>query len=61
MPAAIRILVGIGLFAFGFHVGRTVGRMEPLSEELRALRRRQGVIIDGEKVEPERRETPPGS
>ena len=36
MSTAIRILIGIGLFAFGFQLGRAVGRLDPLvAKELR--------------------------
>ena len=57
MSSAIRILMGLGLFVFGFQLGRAFGRMEPLAEELRAMKRRRGTTIEGEKVEPEPRET----
>ena len=57
MSTAIRILIGLGLFVFGLQLGRAIGRTEPLAEELRALKRRQGITIEGEKVEPEPRET----
>ena len=46
MSTVIRILIGIGLFTFGFHLGREVGRMEPLVEELERERRRRGITID---------------
>lgn len=51
MSTIIRVAIGIGLFAFGFQLGRAVGRMEPLAEELRGPRRRRGIVIDGEKVD----------
>jgi hypothetical protein len=54
MSTAIRILAGIGLLTFGFYLGRAVGRAEPITEELRAMKRRRGVIIEGAKVEPPR-------
>jgi hypothetical protein len=59
MSTAIRILIGIGLFSFGFHLGRAVGRLDPLAEELRAMRRRRGVVIEGEKAESEPQEKQP--
>ncbi len=54
MSTIIRMAIGIGLFAFGFQLGRAVGRMEPLTEELRGAKGRRGIVIDGEKedVEP---------
>ena len=52
MSTAIRILIGIGLFTFGFQLGRVVGRLEPITQELRAMRRRQGTVIEGEKADP---------
>jgi hypothetical protein len=57
MSTAIRVLIGLGLFVFGLQLGRAIGRTEPLAEELRALKRRRGITIEGEKVEPEPRET----
>lgn len=51
MSTIFRILIGIGLFTFGYHLGREVGRLEPIREELSRARRR-GVTIDGEKSEP---------
>ena len=56
MSTAIRILIGIGLFAFGFQLGRAVGRVDPLAEELRAMRRRRGIVIEGETAEPRPRD-----
>jgi hypothetical protein len=53
MSKVMRVLIGIGLFTFGFHLGREVGRMEPIVDELKRTRRRRGVTIDGEKVNPE--------
>ena len=47
MSSIIRLAIGIGLFAIGFQVGREVGRMEPITEGLRA-RSRRGIVIDGE-------------
>ena len=55
MSTAIRMLIGLGLFVFGLQLGRAIGRTEPLAEELRALKRRQGITIEGEKVKPELR------
>lgn len=53
MATAIRILIGLGLFTFGFQVGRALGRLDPLAEELRAMKGRRGAIIEGEAAEPE--------
>ena len=50
MSTVIRLLIGLGLFTFGFHLGREVGRMEPYIDELDQARRRRGVTIDGEST-----------
>ena len=34
----LRLLVGVGLLALGYYVGREVGRAEPVREELRKAR-----------------------
>jgi hypothetical protein len=49
----IRVLVGFGLFTLGFQLGRIVGHMDPVAEELRKMRRRQGIVIEGELAEEE--------
>ncbi len=38
MAAAIRLLLGVGLFALGYYVGREIGRLESLREEMYRLR-----------------------
>ena len=38
MTAIIRLLLGVGLFALGYYVGREIGRLESLREEMRRLR-----------------------
>ena len=38
----IRMTVGVGLLAFGYYLGREVGRAEPLREELRRAREAAG-------------------
>ena len=53
MSTFIRVLIGIGLFTFGFQLGRAVGRVDPMAEDLRRMRRRRGIVIDGEKAEAE--------
>lgn len=55
MSSLFRMLIGIGLFTFGFQLGRAVGRMEPLAGELKGTGGRRGVVIDGEKVEGKQR------
>ena len=30
----IRLIAGVGLFAFGYYLGKQVGRMEPIRDEL---------------------------
>ena len=53
MSTIIRIFIGIGLFTLGYHVGREVGRLEPIREELRRAREgRKGYTIDAEQTEP---------
>lgn len=52
MSTVFRILIGIGLFTFGYRVGREVGRMEPIRDELNRVHGRRGVTIDAEKAEP---------
>lgn len=49
----IRMLVGFGLFTLGFQLGRIVGHMDPVAEEFRKIRRRQGIVIEGELAEEE--------
>lgn len=49
----IRVLVGFGLFTLGFQLGRIVGHMDPAAEEFRKMRRRQGIVIEGELAEDE--------
>lgn len=34
----LRLIAGAGLFALGYYVGREVGRMEPIVEELKMAR-----------------------
>lgn len=51
MSTVIRILIGIGLFTFGYHIGREVGRLEPIRDELERIRKHSGVTIEGEKAE----------
>ena len=43
----LRVITGIGLFAFGYYIGKQVGRMEPINEEL-AHTRDQRSTDDGE-------------
>jgi hypothetical protein len=57
MSTIIRILIGIGLFTFGYHLGREVGRMEPIRDELSRMRGRKGFTIEAEPSDPEARKT----
>ena len=41
MAALIRLLMGVGLFALGYYVGREIGRLESIREEMRRLREAQ--------------------
>jgi hypothetical protein len=34
----LRLIAGAGLFAIGYYVGREVGRMDPIIEELKRAR-----------------------
>jgi len=34
----LRLIAGAGLFALGYYVGREVGRMDPIIEELKRAR-----------------------
>ena len=34
----LRLLLGLGLFALGYYVGREIGRLESLREEMRKAR-----------------------
>ncbi len=38
MATAVRLLIGVGLFSLGYFVGREIGRLESLREEMRRLR-----------------------
>ena len=38
MVSIIRLLMGAGLFGLGYYVGREVGRLESLRDEMRRLR-----------------------
>ena len=40
MNLLIRFLAAAGLLALGFYVGREVGRLEPVREELKRVRER---------------------
>jgi hypothetical protein len=53
MSTVIRVLIGFGLFAFGFQLGRVVGRTDPIAEELRRMKKRRGIVINGELAEEE--------
>jgi hypothetical protein len=46
MYTIVRLLLGAGLFSLGYYVGREVGRLESLREELSRLREtREGVDL----------------
>lgn len=48
MAAVIRLLLGVGLFSLGYYVGREIGRLESLREEMRRLRNavdRAGISV----------------
>ncbi len=44
----VRMMVGVGLLALGYYLGREVGRAEPLREELR--RAREAAGSDGDSA-----------
>jgi len=48
MTSIVRVLLGISLFTLGFQLGRAVGRTDPIAEELKRMKRRQGIVINGE-------------
>lgn len=41
MASVIRLLIGAGLFALGYYVGREIGRLESIRDEMRRLREGQ--------------------
>jgi len=41
MASVIRLLIGGGLFALGYYVGREIGRLESIRDEMRRLREAQ--------------------
>jgi hypothetical protein len=45
-----RILINIGLLAFGYYLGREVGRVEAVREQLRKKREASGNVYLGEVV-----------
>ena len=53
MSTIVRVFIGIGLFTFGYQLGRAVGRVEHIRDELERAREPQGVTIEGEAAEPE--------
>jgi hypothetical protein len=49
MVTIVRLLLGVGLFSLGYYVGREIGRLESLREEMRRLRAavdRAGIPVD---------------
>ncbi len=55
----LRLVIGTGVFAFGYFLGYEVGRTEPLREELRRARQRgfrvtdyESDIIDATVIDP---------
>ena len=50
MSTLIRVLCGLGLMALGYYVGREVGRLEPIRDELFRSRRKRkmGEIYDAD-------------
>ena len=38
MTAILRMILGVGLFSLGYYLGREVGRLESIREEMRRLR-----------------------
>ena len=51
-----RLVVGVGLFALGYHLGREIGRADPIRDELkRARRQNQDVrVAERHATEPNR-------
>jgi len=47
MSTLFRLLIGVGLYSFGYYLGREVGRLEPIRLELERARKRRGLTIEG--------------
>ena len=45
-----RLIAGAGLFAFGYYLGKQIGRMEPIRDELEQARRERDTQA-GESVD----------
>ncbi len=53
MASVIRLLMGAGLFALGYYVGREIGRLESIRDEMRRLREAQDVGRSAGGTEPQ--------
>jgi len=50
----LRLITGVGLFAFGYYIGKQVGLAEPIREELaRAREKEKAEAADDEDVDGE--------
>ncbi|MEA3292094.1 MAG: hypothetical protein U9Q71_07325 [Pseudomonadota bacterium] len=47
----LRLIMGTGLIAFGYYMGREVGRTEPIREELKRVRENGEIEAPHEKDE----------
>ena len=49
MATVVRMRLGVGLFTLGYYMGREIGRLDSLREEMRRLRNavdRAGIPVD---------------
>ncbi len=53
MSTLIRVLCGLGLMALGYYVGREVGRLEPIRDELFRTRRKREASETYDADEPD--------
>jgi hypothetical protein len=53
----LRLITGVGLFALGYYLGREVGRMAPVREELQRARD-QDDAEDDRSLDAEEDDTP---
>lgn len=51
-----RLVVGVGLFALGYYLGREIGRTEPIRDELKRARRQNqdARVAEHHATEPNR-------
>lgn len=54
----LRLVTGVALFALGYYLGKEVGRMEPVREELERARDRDDAQAD-RGLDADQPDTPP--